>query len=163
MESWINKYKTAHRTTENIFIESQQSRVWQGPLGPSDPNHCSSRATQSSMPGPCPSSFWGPPRKRLHSLPRQAVLRQPHKKKFFLMFKVPVCACCLLFWYWALMKKAWLRLLYTHPSDIYIHRKGLPCTFSSPALSAFVHIGDVPVPSSSSQPFAGLLPVEILQ
>lgn len=72
------------------------------PLGPSAPN-CSSRATCSRVPGPCPGVFGRSPRRRLQSLSGQPVPALSHIS--WCSEGIPClwdCTYCLLSWHWAL-------------------------------------------------------------
>lgn len=116
----------------NISIFTSQNHKitewwkFKGPLGPSAPN-CSSRATWSRVPGPCPGVFGRSPRRRLQSLSGQPVPALSHIS--WCSEGIPClwdCTYCLLSWHWALSENG---LLYTFPLDICTHWWDWPWVF----------------------------------
>lgn len=83
-----------------------------------------------------------------------------NKKRFFLCLNgiscISVCTHCTSSCHWATLRRVRLCLLYSSPSDIYIHWEDPP---EHSFLSRFsLHMTDAPSPSSPLWPFAGLPP-----
>lgn len=83
------------------------------------------RSCRTGCLGPCTGGFWVSLRRETPSS-GTPVLHHPHGKRSVSWYSdrtsyISFFARCLLTCHWALQKRTWLLLLYTHPSDIYAH------------------------------------------
>ena len=158
VQSLICSTKPSNSLNRKLFIlkilPQAHVGVEVGPLDVFSSNlPCSGRATQSQSPRTVPIqllniSMDGDSTTPLGSLCQCLVI--PTVKKIFpdvqrnlLCFSLSHCllSCC-----WAPLRRAWLHLVCTLLSDIYGHSAPSSPGWKFPALSAFPHMRDVPVP-----------------
>lgn len=97
---------------------------------PSDPSPAPAGLPRAECPGPCPSSPCpSSPKRRLHNLSGQPLSMFHHlhsKKSASWSSEGTSCAShCLLFWYWALLIRAWLFPLCSLP-QVFIDSDDIP-------------------------------------